>query len=80
MSRRVRFWEEAPGVQSMTRLCAFLIVLGVLGLIAAVIWVAVTRPEPEGTIAALAAPLVPMLAGLWGALRERHPSEAPPDV
>jgi hypothetical protein len=65
------FLEESPGVRSSTRLYAGLITVGVLGLIGTICYVAIKKPDPDGTIAALAAPLVPLCAGLWGALRER---------
>lgn len=74
------FLEEAPGVKSSTRLYAGLIMVGVLALIGTICYVAIKNPSPEGTIAALAAPLVPLCAGLWGALRERSATaqEPPP--
>ena len=71
MSDRVGFFEEAPGVRSSTRLYAFFIVLGILGIIGTVCFVAIKQPSPGATIAALTAPLTPMLGGLWAALRER---------
>ena len=66
------YLEEAPGVKSMTRLSALLMVFGCLGLVAVIGVVAITRPEQAaGIIAAIGVPLVGLAAGIWGALKER---------
>lgn len=69
------FLEESPGVRSMTRLCALLMACGALLLLLTICAVALWKPDAT-VIASLAAPLVPLAGGLWGALRERT-TEAP---
>lgn len=65
------FLEESPGVRSMARLAVLLQSIGVLLLIATISAVALCKPDAT-VIASLAAPLVPLAAGIFGALRERH--------
>lgn len=72
---RVGFFEEAPGVKSSTRLMAFLMILGALGIVSTICFVAIAKPTPEGTIAALSATLLPLVGGVWAAVRERVPSQ-----
>lgn len=70
------FLEESAGVRSMTRLCALLMVVGCLGIVAAIVWVALKRPDAQSVITALGVPLVPLAGGVWGALKERSGGES----
>jgi len=66
------FLEESPGVKSMTRLCAALLVSAVLLLAIALAVYLLTADTPNaGVITAFAAPMVPLAGGVWGALHER---------
>lgn len=72
------FFEEAPGVRSSTRLFAGLIVAGVLAVIGTICYVAITKDDPVGVIAALGGTIVPMLGGIWATVRERGGTEPQP--
>ena len=66
------FLEEAPGVKSMTRLCAAALTIGALIIIVAVAIVAVKGDDSAvAIITAAIAPLVPIAGGIWAALKER---------
>lgn len=67
------FLEEAPGEKSSTRLAAMLLVAGCLGLIAAIVVVAIWRTkDAPGVIAAIGAVMIPLAGGIWGALSARR--------
>ena len=72
MAETVGFLEEAPGVKSMTRLCAAALTVGALIIIIAVAIVAVQGKESAvAIITAAIAPLAPLAAGIWAALKVR---------
>ena len=66
------FLEEKPGARSMTRLSVLIMTIGAF-LIVLAICVAAVRggSDAAGIITALGVPLVPLAAGIWGALKER---------
>lgn len=73
MTEPTGFLEESPGVRSMTRLTAALLIAGVLVLVVAIAVVAVRGGEnAAGVIAAIGAPMLGLAGGIWGALRERY--------
>lgn len=77
MSVRIGFFEEAPGVKSSTRLYAGLMILAAVQIVTTICYVAIKKPSPEGTIAALSAALIPLCGGVWAALRERTVTPKP---
>lgn len=66
------FLEEKPGVKSATRLSALAMTAGALCIVLAACVVAIRGgPDAATIIGVLAAPLVPLAAGIWAALKER---------
>jgi hypothetical protein len=79
--RLADFVSDPDGAGSSVRLIALSLSIGALAIVATICRVAIAHPSPEGTVAALAAPLTPLLAGIWAALRERttpDPAADPP--
>lgn len=73
----IGFFEESTGVRSVTRLCAFLLTLGVvlLFLVVSEIAVVVTYKRPDlgvKIVEFLVAGIGTMTGGVWAALRERN--------
>jgi hypothetical protein len=70
---KIGFFEELAGERSMTRLIAFLLGLGCLVLVAAIVGVALRGGEhAAGIIAAVAAALTGLGAAVFGALKARN--------
>lgn len=76
------FFDESPGVRSMTRLVLFIFALGILVTILTLCVVAVRGAfgdkDTTGMVAAIAAPLTAMFGGLWGVARERNNGASDP--
>ena len=70
---RSGFLEESPGHKSATRLAALAMTAAIVGLVVALAaYVLVARPPEAAVIGAVAAPIAPLAAGVWAALKERE--------